>query len=155
MNDPRDSLSGFSVPMIADTLLGGQPGSRFSASQKLARFLSRHGSSRGRGSDRRGPERLLPHRFTHEFPRRALFDMEPDDGLKLVGDEVEFRGDRAVCLSQRLVGAEANGGGQAVRAEHPRIKRDRLWVMRVPQVLPEGPGFGSRLGINGYAVARS
>src|SRR3989442_7931936 len=71
MNDPRDSLSGFSVPMIADTLLGGQPGSRFSASQKLARFLSRHGSSRGRGSDRRGPERLLPHRFTHEFPRRA------------------------------------------------------------------------------------
>src|SRR6266704_1770216 len=54
MNDPRDSLSGFSVPMIADTLLGGQPGSRFSASQKLARFLSRHGSSRGRGSDRRG-----------------------------------------------------------------------------------------------------
>src|SRR5437667_10691307 len=27
--------------------------------------------------------------------------------------------------------------------------------MRMPQVLPEGPGFGSRLGINGYAVARS
>src|SRR5438046_2097357 len=76
-----------------------------------------------------------------------IFDMEPGDGLELVGDQVEFRGDRAVCLSQRLVGAEANGGGQAVRAEHPRIKRDRLWVMRMPQVLPEGPGFGRTCGI--------
>ena len=75
-----------------------------------------------------------------------IFDMEPDNGLELVGDEADFRGDRAVCLCHGLIGAEANGGGQAVGAEHPRIERDRLWIMRVPEVLPEGPGFGGCFG---------
>src|SRR5438128_317751 len=82
------------------------------------------------------------------------FDVQPDYGLELVRNQANFCSNRAVCLGQRIIVAEANGGGQAVRAEHPRIERDRIWIMRVPEILPEGPGFRSRFGINCYAVAR-
>ena len=86
---------------------------------------------------------------------KFLSDAEPDDCLQLIRNEIKFRGYRPICLSQCSIRTEPNRNGEAVRAEHPRIERYRLWIIGVPEVLPERPGFGSRLGINWDAVRRS
>src|SRR5438445_135077 len=80
--------------------------------------------------------------------------MQPHGGLELVWDEAEVERYSAVRVGQGVIGAEAGRIAQAVGAEHPGIQRNRLWIMRMPEVLPERPSLGGRFGINKNAVLR-